>query len=110
MTTQPTIRTTLHVGLPAAAELAELSAIVAAHFPEGATVTPASGIWQGSTEPAAVVTLIHPDATSWSVRTDALCRHLCSTLRQSCVLVTTEPVAAHTYSARVHAHALAEAY
>ena len=106
-TTTQQLRTTVHVGLPSA-ELAELVAIVATHY-EGATVTPAHGIWQGSTEPAAVVTLIHPDSPSWSVRTDALCRHLCDALRQSCVLVTTEPVAAHTYAARA-IHALAEAY
>lgn len=110
MTTQPTIRTTLHVGLPTCDDLAELSAIVAAHCPEGATVTSAHGIWQGSTEPAAVVTIIHPDATSWAVRTDALCRHLCDRLQQSCVLVTTEPVRSHTYAARPSVHALAEAY
>ena len=109
MTTQPTLRTTVHVGLPAAAELAECVAIVATHCPEGATVTPASGVWQGTTEPAAVVTIVHPDSPSWSVRTDALCRHLCDALQQSCILVTTEPVAAHTYAARA-IHAMAEAY
>ena len=108
MTTQPTLRTTVHVGLPAAADMAECVAIVATHCPEGATVTPASGVWQGTTEPAAVVTILHPDATSWDVRTDALCRHLCGSLRQSCILVTTEPVSAHTYAARVHA--LADTY
>ena len=108
MTTQPTLRTTLHVGLPSAAELAECVAIVMTHCPDGATVTPAQGVWQGSTEPAAVITIIHPDATSWSVRTDALCRHLCSSLRQSCILVTCEQVTSHTYASRVHA--LAEAY
>ena len=107
MTTQQ-LRTTIHVGLPSADAMAELSAIVATHY-EGATVTPASGIWQGSTEPAAVVTIIHPDSPSWAVRTDALCRHLCDALRQSCVLVTTEPVAAHTYAARA-IRAIAEAY
>ena len=109
MTTQPTLRTTLHVGLPSADALAECVAIVATHCPEGATVTPASGIWQGTTEPAALVTIIHPDGPSWDVRTDALCRHLCGSLHQSCVLVTTEPVAAHTYAARA-IHAMAEAY
>jgi len=109
VTTQPTMRTTVHVGLPSAADLAECVAIVATHY-EGATVTSGHGIWQGSTEPAAVVTIIHPDGPTWSVRTDALCRHLCSSLRQSCVLVTTEPVRSHTYSARPSVHALAEAY
>jgi len=107
VTTQQ-LRTTVHVGLPSAADMEECVAIVASHY-EGATVTPAHGIWQGSTEPAAVVTLIHPDATSWDVRVDALCRHLCGSLRQSCVLVTTEPVSAHTYAARA-IHAMAEAY
>ena len=106
-TTTQQLRTTVHVGLPSA-DLAELVAIVAAHF-EGATVTSAQGIWQGSTEPAALVTIIHPDGPSWAVRTDALCRHLCSTLHQSCVLVTVEPVAAHTYAARA-IHALADTY
>lgn len=110
MTTHPTIRTSLHVGLPTAEDMGECVAIVMTHCPEGATVTPAQGVWQGSTEPAAVVTIIHPDGPAWAVRTDALCRHLCSTLRQSCVLVTTEPVAAHTYAARPSVHALAEAY
>lgn len=108
MTTQQ-LRTTLHVGLPAAAELAECVAIVATHCPEGATVTPAQGVWQGGTEHAAVVQIIHPDATSWDVRVDALCRHLCGSLHQSCVLVTTEPVAARVH-ARIHAHALADTY
>lgn len=108
-TTQPTQRTTVAVGLPAAADLAECVAIVATHCPEGATVTPASGIWQGSTEPAALVTIIHPHGPSWPVRVDALCRHLCDALRQSCVLVTTEPVAAHTYAARA-IHAMADTY
>ncbi len=107
MTTQQ-LRTTLHVGLPTCDDLAECVAIVATHY-EGATVTPAHGIWQGSTEPAAVVTLIHPDSPSWSVRTDALCRHLCDALRQACIMVTVEPVSAHTYAARA-IHAMAEAY
>ena len=105
-TTTQQLRTTVHVGLPSA-DLAELVAIVAAHF-EGATVTSAQGIWQGSTEPSAIVTIIHPDAFGWDVRVDALCRHLCSTLHQSCVLVTCEHVQSHTYAARVHA--IAEAY
>lgn len=109
MTTQPTLRTTVHVGLPSAADMEECVAIVATHY-EGATVTPAHGIWQGCTEASALVTLIHPDSPSWAVRTDALCRHLCDALRQSCVLVTTEPVRSHTYSARPSVHALAEAY
>ena len=109
MTTQQ-LRTTVHVGLPSAAELAECVAIVATHCPEGATVTPASGVWQGTTEPAAVVTIIHPDSPSWAVRTDALCRHLCGSLHQSAILVTTEPVRSHTYAARIHAHALADTY
>ena len=108
--TTSTLRTTLHVGLPSAADLAECVAIVATHCPEGATVAPAHGIWQGSTEPAALVTIIHPDSTSWAVRTDALCRHLCGSLRQSCVLVTVEPVAAHTYAARPSVHAMADTY
>ena len=108
-TTTQQLRTTVHVGLPSAADMEECVAIVASHY-EGATVTPAHGIWQGSTEPAAVVTLIHPDGPTWSVRTDALCRHLCSTLRQSCVLVTVEPVAAHTYAARPSVHAMADTY
>ncbi len=110
VTTQPTIRTTLHVGLPTCDDLAELSAIVATHCPEGATVTPAQGIWQGCTEASALVTLIHPDGPAWAVRTDALCRHLCSSLHQSAILVTTEPVRSHTYSARIHVHALADTY
>ena len=107
-TTTQQLRTTVHVGLPSADAMAELSAIVASHY-EGATVAPAQGIWQGTTEPSAIVTIIHPDATSWNVRTDALCRHLCDSLHQSCILVTTEPVAAHTYAARA-IHAIAEAY
>ena len=109
MTTQPTLRTTVHVGLPSAADMEECVAIVASHY-EGATVTPAHGIWQGCTEASATVTLIHPDGPSWAVRTDALCRHLCSSLRQSAILVTVEPVAAHTYAARSSVHAMAEAY
>ena len=108
MTTATTVRTSLHVGLPTAKDLAECVAIVATHCPEGATVLPAQGVWQGGIEPAAVVTIIHPDAPAWSVRVDALCRHLCGTLRQSCILVCDEPVTSHTYAARVHA--LAEAY
>lgn len=109
MTAQRTIRTTLHVGLPSAADMEECVAIVATHY-EGATVTPAHGIWQGCTEASATVTLIHPDGPSWPVRTDALCRHLCDALRQSAILVTVEPIRSHTYSSRIHAHALAEAY
>ncbi len=109
MTTQQ-LRTTLHVGLPTCDDLAECVAIVATHCPEGATVTSGQGVWQGCTEASATVTIIHPDATSWDVRVDALCRHLCSTLRQSCILVTTEPVSAHTYAARPSVHAMAEAY
>jgi proteasome lid subunit RPN8/RPN11 len=88
----------------------ECVAIVATHCPEGATVTPAQGVWQGCTEASATVTIIHPDGPTWPVRTDALCRHLCDRLQQSCVLVTTEPVRSHTYAARPSVHALAEAY
>lgn len=108
MTTTTQIRTTLHVGLPSAADIAECVAIVATHV-EGATVTPAHGVWQGTAEPSAVVAIIHPDAPAWSVRVDALCRHLCASLRQSCILVTTEHIQSHTYAARTYA-AIAEAY
>jgi len=105
--TTSTLRTTLHVGLPSAAELAECVAIVATHC-DGATVTPAQGVWQGEVEPAAVITILHPDGPTWAVRVDALCRHLCDSLRQSCILVTHDQITSHTYAARVHA--LAEAY
>lgn len=107
MTTKPTIRTSLHVGLETAEDMAECVAIVATHC-DGATVLPAQGVWAGSTEHAAVVQIIHPDGPTWAVRTDALCRHLCSSLRQSCILVTCEQVTSHTYASRVHA--LAAAY
>ena len=107
MTTATTIRTSLHVGLPTAEDMGECVAIVATHCP-GATVTPAQGVWQGEVEHAAVVTILHPDSPTWAVRVDALCRHLCDTLRQSCILVCDEPVTSHTYAPRLTA--LAAAY
>lgn len=107
MTTHPTIRTSLHVGLETVEDMAECVAIVATHCPDGATVTPAQGVWQGTTEHAAVVQIIHQDCPDWAVRVDALCRHLCDTLRQSCILVCDEPVTSHTYASRVHALAVA---
>lgn len=108
MTTATTIRTSLHVGLETAEDMAECVAIVATHCPDGATVTPAQGVWQGTTEHAAVVQIIHPDGPTWAVRVDALCRHLCSSLRQSCVLVTHDQITSHTYAPQVSA--LAAAY
>lgn len=106
--TTSTLRTSLHVGLPSAADLAECVAIVATHCPDGATVTPAQGVWQGDIEHSAIVTIIHPDSPTWAVRVDALCRHLCSALHQSCILVTHDQITSHTYAPRVSA--LAAAY